>query len=755
MRTGFSEVVEDVPSPHDIKVHRLMCTELIKLVDNVSKILPETEAARPRSTGITNLCSLKTTIYKAKLLLQHCRDSSKLYLALTGDAILLRCQKSRNLLEQSLIQLQRMVPIMLAVEISKIISDLRVVAFSLDPSEKEAGKVLLELLHLYLSPADPADSTEETAVKAIQVASLKLYITSQRDILIEQRSIKKQLDKVGKNKPPTRKILLFLQNLLKKYGKLIVKEQKENESMLHEEPHQLSCSYYQSVEMDSRLISGSDEAQINTWSVPAIPKDFKCPLSSRLMYDPVVIASGLTFERMWIQRWFDEGHDECPKTKKKLADLSLIPNTVMKDLITEWCTRTGVSIPDPSMLLVFHQLETSATSIASLSSSVNDLALPMDFCNSSIASLDAGQGSYSSQGQIANDVSMMSMKTGDCYRLQSSGCTNEINMEILFELDSLPWEYRCKVVNDIQSFWKREGQTYSLMACENLIQPLLKFLKDANDLHDVGAQRTGCFLLSAFVRKCRSSTIPRLEDGTYELLASFLDTEVAEETLDILEVLSCHTACDYEIAVSGALHHILRILDKEISGLREPALKILCNLSANSEISSLISPSDFIPKLVPFFEDSVLARYSAAILRNLCDNKDARVFLAENDGCIASLAKLLESDNQDDQEHAVAILLSLCSQQIQYCRLVMKEGVIPGLFAISVNGNYKGKAMAVELLRLLGDGVSDYEECCESEINAYKDPNTHSKERKSSKVQRILRKMSIFSKHSSAANIQK
>lgn len=254
----------------------------------------------------------------------------------------------------------------------------------------------------------------------------------------------------------------------------------------------------------------------------------------------------------------------------------------------------------------------------------------------------------------------------------------------------------------------------------------------------------------------RSNTIPCLEDGTYKLLASFLDTEVAEETLGLLEVLSCHGPCDYEIAVSGVLHHILRILDKEISGLHKPALKILCNLSADSKIRSLIVPSDFIPKMVPLFEDSVLAKYCVTILKNLCDNEAARVFLAETDGYIASLTKVLESDSKDDQEHAVSVLLSLCSQRMQYCQLVMEEGVIPGLVAISVNGNYKGKAMATELLRLLRMDLSESEECCESEVEVFRDLYPQSKERKSSsKVQGFFGKMPIFSKRSCATKVKK
>lgn len=124
-----------------------MCTQLITLVSGVSNILPEIEAFRPSSAGIKALCSLNNAIVKAKLLVESCSDSSKLYLvrtsleissigllfrfyhvfdgwifcinfqALTGDAILSRCIKSKNLLVQSLSELQTMVPRLLAAKV--------------------------------------------------------------------------------------------------------------------------------------------------------------------------------------------------------------------------------------------------------------------------------------------------------------------------------------------------------------------------------------------------------------------------------------------------------------------------------------------------------------------------------------------------------------------------------------------------------------------------------------------------------------
>lgn len=64
-----------------------MCTELMKLVDKVSGVIPQIEAARPRSSGMLALSSLTSEIDKAKQLLRNCSESSKLYLVCTYEVV--------------------------------------------------------------------------------------------------------------------------------------------------------------------------------------------------------------------------------------------------------------------------------------------------------------------------------------------------------------------------------------------------------------------------------------------------------------------------------------------------------------------------------------------------------------------------------------------------------------------------------------------------------------------------------------------
>lgn len=66
---------------HGLQLHGAMCKQLSKIVYKVLGIFPVLEAARPRSkSGIQALCSLHVAIDKAKGLLQHCSECSKLYL---------------------------------------------------------------------------------------------------------------------------------------------------------------------------------------------------------------------------------------------------------------------------------------------------------------------------------------------------------------------------------------------------------------------------------------------------------------------------------------------------------------------------------------------------------------------------------------------------------------------------------------------------------------------------------------------------
>ncbi|KAK7318848.1 hypothetical protein RJT34_03555 [Clitoria ternatea] len=81
-----------------------------------------------------------------------------------------------------------------------------------------------------------------------------------------------------------------------------------------------------------------------------VPKDFCCPISLDLMHDPVIISTGQTYDRMSISRWMEEGHCTCPKTGQMLDHNRLVPNRALKNLIMQWCTAHRIPYDSPEVV---------------------------------------------------------------------------------------------------------------------------------------------------------------------------------------------------------------------------------------------------------------------------------------------------------------------------------------------------------------------------------------------------------------------
>eukprot|EP00249_Psilotum_nudum_P008555 c21362_g2_i1 orf=58-477(-) len=101
---------ENITTANKAKLHGEMCQKLARLVHWITGIFPALEAIQPKESGMQALCSLHWALDKAKALLQYCANSSKLYLAITGDAVVVKFEKVKDGLEQSLRRLAESIP---------------------------------------------------------------------------------------------------------------------------------------------------------------------------------------------------------------------------------------------------------------------------------------------------------------------------------------------------------------------------------------------------------------------------------------------------------------------------------------------------------------------------------------------------------------------------------------------------------------------------------------------------------------------
>ncbi|KAJ1280638.1 hypothetical protein BS78_04G248000 [Paspalum vaginatum] len=715
MANGRNEVMGTSQRKSCPKVHSLMCSELTMMLDKVSSILPSIEAARPGcKAGIQELCNLYNVIEKGKLITLHCIECSKLYLAITGETIVARCERIRDSLRRSLFHIQNMVPPALANQIVEVHDDLRDVKFVLDPMEEEAGKAILQMLR-------QSDASEELELETFLQAASKLDLASAKAILIERRAIKKLLDKVNGNDPKKEGVLNFFLYLIKKYGKSIRSDSGEQNANIQSESQYLTpstasgdVSTLGKCYTPTNFHIYEDHSSMSGAATP--PPEFCCPISTKIMHDPVIITSGQTYEREYIERWFDKGYDTCPRTQMKLENLSMVPNTCMRDLICNWCKEHGFTFSDfvppsensysylPEQLHGYSMSSLHNVSVPLIAGKANSFVI--DHSNTSVALSDASyvsNASHARDTEDSKDTSQFSWNEDYQKYLSFHNFNQEMFLKFFHELSVLPLELQDKSIKELKNVLDYENEVSYAMVSNGFVEAFLEFLRNDTGSYSVQAQTAGFHFFLAFLSNSRAKA-QSMNEEAFHLITSFLDTELKIEALLTLHKLVQHSGRPRShVMASVVTPPLFKILSSEDTEGLELSLKIICELSSDADIRSSLVSMGIISKLIPIFTEGNFVECCLEILRNLCDMEEATTRITRTDQCLGSVTEYLDTGSPKEREHAVVILLAICSRSAEDCLLVMKEGVIPALVDLSVNGTEEGKGCSMKLLHLLRD----------------------------------------------------
>ena len=109
-----------------------------------------------------------------------------------------------------------------------------------------------------------------------------------------------------------------------------------------------------------------------------LSKSLICFLTKKIFYDPVIASDGYTYEKEAIQQRFIQGNVASPYTGKKMKDLELFPNFIVKsqlhsgilednfncpitleEFITPVMTSDGYSYEETEITRWFHSRENS------------------------------------------------------------------------------------------------------------------------------------------------------------------------------------------------------------------------------------------------------------------------------------------------------------------------------------------------------------------------------------------------------------
>ncbi|XP_064968205.1 U-box domain-containing protein 4-like [Musa acuminata AAA Group] len=229
-----------------------------------------------------------------------------------------------------------------------------------------------------------------------------------------------------------------------------------------------------------------------------------------------------------------------------------------------------------------------------------------------------------------------------------------------------------------------------------------------------------------------------------------------------LYTLSASSVNKSRLSASGAIPLLIKVLENGSQQAKIDAIATLYNLSTITDnLRTVLSLCPILP-LISFLKtckkSSKTAEKCCALLESLVGFDVGRTALTAEEGGVLAVVEILEEGSLQSREHAVGALLTLCeSNRSRYKEVILKEGAIPGLLELTVQGTPKSQAKARRLLELLRDSP-----CRSSELQAEMLENVVSSivsriggDEQAEKAKKILAEMVQISMEQSLRHLQR
>ncbi|XP_049384408.1 uncharacterized protein LOC125848569 isoform X2 [Solanum stenotomum] len=241
----------------------------------------------------------------------------------------------------------------------------------------------------------------------------------------------------------------------------------------------------------------------------------------------------------------------------------------------------------------------------------------------------------------------------------------------------------------------------------NAVKPLVDMLRSES----FESNEAALLALLNLAVKDEGNKINIIDAGALEPIISFLQSENAilqDHATAALLTLSASPATKPIISASGVFSLLVEIIRHGSSQAKADAVMALSNLSTYQDNLLLILRAQPIPSTVSLLKSckksSKTTERCTAIIESLMCYEEGRNSLISEDGGVLAVVEVLESGSAQSREHAVGALLTMCqSDRAKYREPILREGVIPGLLELTVQGTVKSRTKAQTLLRLLRD----------------------------------------------------
>ncbi|KAL2896445.1 U-box domain-containing protein 4 [Bienertia sinuspersici] len=253
--------------------------------------------------------------------------------------------------------------------------------------------------------------------------------------------------------------------------------------------------------------------------------------------------------------------------------------------------------------------------------------------------------------------------------------------------------------------------TKTSQRCRRQLSPAVPQLVSMLRVDSLASTEPALLALLNLAVKDEKNKISIVAAGALDPIITFLHSEnttLQEHATASLLTLSASSANKPTITASGAIPILVDILDIGTPQAKVDAVMALYNLSTHSDNITLILEADPIPPIIDLLKtckkSSKTAEKCTALLESLINFDEGRNALISEDGGVLAVVEVLESGSLQSREHAVGALLKMCeADRCKYRDPILKEGVIPGLLELTVQGTPKSQNKAQVLLRLLRD----------------------------------------------------
>ncbi|KAG0554371.1 hypothetical protein KC19_12G086000 [Ceratodon purpureus] len=639
------ETINVITTIGDFKTHKKECNTLTR---RVSLLVPLFEEIRDdhnlrlhtSKKGLRCINALEAALHTAKVLLHLCNKGSKLYLIFEQQKV----AKQFQLLNTTFVQ---------ALDRSS----------SLDISDEVREQV--DLVHLQFQRSKGLDDPLDAELNAGLIPVLDEYQGRSRDQLERlaklfkfdtARALMRELQALHwmrvEKEPAVLGILVnerVFEQLLGLVNDMRILFPQEDLEQDDPELKKLQVAQRAGVERTGMQLA----SDIGTCKgIPNIPDDFKCPISLDLMRDPVIIATGQTYERSCIQKWLDSGKRTCPKTGLSLPHTNLTPNHVLRSVIAEWCSLHGIELPKRRT----KGSQCSPEDKAAIDELVAKLSDP----------------SPEVQRSAAHDIRLRAKKNVDHRICIAEQGAIPLLVGLLLSPDQKTQEHAVTALLNLSINDSNKGRIVTAGAIEPIVEVLRNSCTEARE-------NAAATLFSLSLVDENKVTIGN--SGAIPALVALLHDGTARGKKDAATALfnlSIYQGNKARAVQAGVVPPLMKLLDDQPASMLDEALAILAILATHAEgrfAIAAVGPTPVWLKIIAS-ESPRNKENSAAILLALCSHDPEYANHARESNVVEALTVLARSrESTNRAKRKATALLEFLKKPSQPENVSMSQGV--------------------------------------------------------------------------------